>query len=162
MKSMLLAAAVVLLFSMDALAKGGEENPVSLIVENAALTTVEPYLEEGVCLAIGPAGGFCLFEVPAGKILRIEKVSGFSGMGVAEIVQVQFQSSAEPGSKRLNLIPRAHREFFEADNGGYATDANAFPDGTSDIRVEVRADGSLGGSLLTCYISGRLFDAPEE
>lgn len=100
---------------------------------------------------------FCDFAVPEGKILQIEKVSGFSRKG--DVLNVGIQPTGSPALTTYR-IPRTVLDnlgnyIFEADGGVYAPDGL----GSVDFRVLVETDGtSSDSSVGGCTVDGRLFD----
>jgi hypothetical protein len=106
--------------------------------------------------------GKCHFSVPAGKVLRIEKVTG-QVFGP----KLKYVTVANVSGKQIYLIPkilkvRDFERVYEADNAGYAVDTNAFINyggQVRDIVVTLYLDEDDGGGY-SCSISGRLFDAP--
>ncbi len=169
MKRMFLAIAAIAVISGAHAASNKDKSKDVNVVNTPDVSVVStPALE--VYQEYDPASGgpsafkYCFFDVPPGKILQIEKITGqFSGTtGAITFLTVRN----EPGGGEFTyLFPRSLKTgpangIYEALNGGYAADTNWRDDGGSlrDIEVIVRFDSTA--QSVICRLIGRLFDAP--
>lgn len=138
-------------------------NTVDVNVVGGIKSSVE-YRQDEKCLSglHSDGEGKCHFSVPAGKVLRIEKVTG-QVFGP----KLKYVTVANVSGKQIYLIPkilkvRDFERVYEADSAGYAVDTNAFINyggQVRDIVVTLYLDEDDGGGY-SCSTSGRLFDAP--
>jgi hypothetical protein len=120
-----------------------------------------PYSRNAVCEQLG-VNGFCYFDVPAGKILRIERITGYARAGNVNHLVVQAPIDGY-------FIPETNSDgsacYFEEYGPIYASDTNGQVDASGvqrDFRVIVFTDGSSTSGLTgtSAYVIGQLFDEP--
>jgi hypothetical protein len=118
-----------------------------------------PYSRHAVCEQVG-VNGFCYFDVPAGKILRIERITGFARAGNVTHLVTQTPIDAY-------LIPETSSDgvayLFEEYGPIYASDTNGQVDSNGvqrDFRILVFTDGSSTSGLTgtRAFVIGQLFD----
>lgn len=134
---------------------------------------VTPYVStEQSCENISARTALCYFDVPAGKILQIEHVSGFTNSG--NVLWVGLRTSSFPGPLHFQwLVPTSGPAFapdvpvtsviYSASVQGYASDSNTETDGsgeTRDFRINVETDGLEEGLQTACTVVGRLSAEP--
>lgn len=140
-------------------------NPVEAVIAGPVEMErkVSPYQKQATCENVSvPDAIFCYFDVPAGKILQIEKVSGQLTLGAPK----QMQLNGEGGLTLTQFVPRVETRasfyFFEADGPAYVTDDDGLTDASGnprDFMIPIVTDGAgnaVGSS--TVWVIGRLYD----
>ena len=120
--------------------------------------TLTPYTENVPGEEVNTAVAICYFDVPAGKILQVEKVSGFTRLGNVLFITVQVPTE-------ILLVPAISVTgtafSYEASGPVYATNTNVFTDGggdTRDFRVVLSTDAAGTITGTRCAVVGQLYD----
>jgi hypothetical protein len=138
-----------------------DKTPVRVAVTNAASNAVEPFGAQVLCedAPTSPdSRAVCYFDVPPGKMLSIERMSGYTRRGNVEYLGVSALDN--PGSQVSYRIPQnSHTDndvvIFEATGDIYIKDF----DFERDFVVVIDTDLTLWHRGETvCEITGKLFD----
>ena len=154
--------------SVDDNAAGVQANAAAIALIEEGF--VQPYIFDAFCedSSVFPAtDSLCYFDVPEGKVLRIEHVSGFTRKGNVMYLAIQSDPTGGGTVNTAYRIPRIISEpanyIYDADGAAHAKNDNIFTDGVGaihDFRVIVKTDGvGPDDGLSTCTVAGRLFNA---
>ncbi|RZW15520.1 MAG: hypothetical protein EX260_10175 [Desulfobulbaceae bacterium] len=140
--------------------QGGFKFPDGSIQTAAHSSSIEYYIETYFWLGNSDQF-FCYFDVPAGKILRIESISG-RHTGADQPAAYMLLEAAGPThflpTFSINLGTASY--VFEAKPVGYAFDSNDYLNG-ADFQVSgYSAPSGSNFNTVNCSVSGRLYDAP--
>ncbi len=168
----LLVTAVLVNNALFAASPAQDVNVVDTPDVNVANTpdvnvTLTPYSEIVVCESNTPITALCYFDVPAGKILKIEKVSGVLRLGNINylILQSKVGDSVQATSHFIPTVTGPHggsdNFIYEASGLAYAKDSDWITDGqgkSRDFRVVINTNpGSTTGVVGRCSVIGQLF-----
>ena len=181
MKS-LIPVTIVLFSCTLAFAKGNENNPVHVEIDNiptvniaaAPAPTVTPFTQDastsissGDC-EIFPKSVTCYFDIPEGdQTLQIEKITGLTDMGDVLLVRFIGEKSGS-NSVVSSLIPKSvfvgFTNFFEVSGPVYAFDSDEFYDSGNnkrDLIVQLDTDSSRANAVASVTIVGRLLNSAD-
>ena len=123
-----------------------------------------PYMKDILCEEINSGQALCFFDVPAGKILQIENIDGWTRMGNVNIVYLQ--GNLRPGEYseivRIPTTASPNIYIYNVLGTAYFGDTDLITDGNGngrDFRILVETTGEGAGGGTRCSIVGRLIPA---
>lgn len=142
-------------------------------LQATAYANTESYNEDSVCEEVITLTEYrCYFDVPPGKILEIEKVSGFSRSGNAQILFAQGTIGPEfetldlgrdsyliPTTATFTFSGAGEVYFFEASGPVYLGSHDVYLTSSGvrrDYRIEIKTDGSRAFTETIANVTGRL------
>lgn len=167
-KTPIFAALVGLAFGLPAVSAQARVSLLDLQNQISELQTQnqwESYASDVFCESSGSNRALCYFDIPPGKVLEVQRVSGFTRLGA--VTSVSLQTRANTGapvitgytiptttSQGVNHFFSAMDRFFGIDSD-WATDANG---NSRDFRIIIDTTGSGSSTGTRCTVIGRLYN----